>query len=66
MKPLNGIQFSADVQAVMVHFIIIGRSHLRERKTHEGEEGTERNRQTGEMKGADRQERTNRRRVSRG
>lgn len=59
INPLNRVQSSADVQAVTVHFIIIGSSHLRERERHEGDEGRGRDRQIGEMRGV-RQERTNR------
>lgn len=58
INPPNRVQSSADVQAVTVHFIIIG-FHLRERERHEGGEGRGRDRQTGEMRGV-RQERTNR------
>lgn len=45
MNPLNRVSSLADVQAVTVHFIIIGSSHLRERKSMAG--GLDR--QAGEM-----------------
>lgn len=45
MNPLNRVSSLADVQAVTVHFIIIGSSHLRERESMEG--GLDR--QAGEM-----------------
>lgn len=49
--PLCGFYSLADVQAVTLHFIIIGRSHLRERESMARALGSGRERQTGWLGG---------------
>lgn len=55
-EPLCGFYSLADVQAVTLHFIIIGRSHLRERESMARGLGRGRERQTGWLGGVWREE----------
>lgn len=54
--PLCGFYSLTDVQAVTLHFIIIGRSHLRERESMARGLGRGRERQTGWLAGVWREE----------